>query len=119
MVADKVRGYFYHKAADLVTVSFKGDWVMHESGFLVQTSTVSWEVAKEELLTRAESLEEKLTNIVTFCNKDSLLGIRAAKDDSVLLLRIVHWFETEFEARTIADARNQNKIWDCKLKKYV
>lgn len=117
MTADKVRGYFFNSAEGLVAITFKGDWVMNQNGFLVRTSTEFWNIPAVSIETRSEELEQKIGNIIQFCNKDSLLGIKKATDG--ITMRIVHWFETEFEARTVADARDQKRIWDCKEKKYI
>lgn len=117
MVCDKIRGYAIHNADKWVCVNFKGSWVMSKNGFYVQTSTTNWPVSNEILLSRSEELEQLVTNIVNFCDGSAMIGIR--KGEESVRLCITHWFETEFEARTIAEARMQNKIYDCIKKEMI
>lgn len=119
MVADKIRGYYFHSASDLVAITFRGDWVMHNNGFLVRTSATTWDALPDELNSRSETLEAKITNIAEFCSGASLIGVKKSTLADKLVISIVQWYETEKEARHIAEFRDQKKIWDCKEKRFV
>lgn len=113
MVADKIRGYHIHKASGLVCVSFRGDWVMHENGYIARTSAVQWDLPSESVSSRSEDLEKLVTNIASFSSSDSLIGISKDK------IYLVKWFESERQARITAEYINKKKVWNCKSKKWI
>jgi hypothetical protein len=113
MVADKIRGYHTHKSTGLVGITFRGDWVMHNNGFLVRTSFGEWSVSQHEIDTRSEDLEKRVANIAEFTNHTAMVGVDGEK------LFLVNWYETEWEARKVANLFERKKIWDCNEKRYV
>ena len=113
MVADKIRGYHIHGATGLVCVSFRGDWVMHENGYLVRSSISTWDIPGAGISNRAEVLESLITDIAQFSGDDSFIGINKGK------ISLVRWHEDEASARTSISYTGGKKIWDCKEKRYI
>ena len=113
MVADKIRGYHIHNASGLVGITFYGDWLMHQNGFLARTSVGEWDVLPEYVDLRDEGLEAVIKNISLFATRESYIGLNKNK------LYLIQWFETEKDARRAAGYVDRKKIWDCKEKKWM
>ena len=117
MVADKIRGYHFHNADGLVAITFRGDWVMHNTGWLLNMSSQVWTIPDDELNSRSETLEKKITDIAKYCEDGYFVGVD--RRTTGVRMTIQRWFEEEKEARKMAVIIGRRKLWDCKNKQYV
>lgn len=113
MVADKIRGYHIHKATGLVAITFYGDWVIHNDGYLARTSQGEWDFLPEYVDERDMGLEKIIKNISLFATRESFIGVSNSK------IYLAQWYDNEKDARTAASYVNKKKIWNCKEKQWV